>query len=94
MFLKPREMIEAEFYDREFAPIIRRIVNVSAMSEPSEWTVETDRGLTKFVLETDSDVRRVDRTRAMIFDTHGTRFAINELNRLDARSRRYLERYL
>ena len=89
-----REMIEADFYDREFAPVIRRIVNVSAMSEPSEWTIETDRGQTQFVLETDSDVRRIDRNRAMIFDAHGTRFAIDDLNRLDNRSRRYLERYL
>ena len=89
-----RNMIEAEFRDREFAPVIRRIVSVSALSEPSEWSVETDRGETKFVLETDSDVRRIDRTRAMIFDAHGTRYAIEDLSRLDSRSRRYLERYL
>jgi hypothetical protein len=89
-----RMMIESEFRDREFAPVIRRIVSVSALSEPSEWTVETDRGATKFVLETDSDVRRIDPSRAMIFDAHGTRFAIDDLNRLDSRSRRYLERYL
>lgn len=89
-----RNMIEAEFRDREFAPVILRIVNVSALSEPSEWSVETDRGSTKFVLESDSDVRRIDRTRAMIFDAHGTRYAIEDLNLLDSRSRRYLERYL
>jgi hypothetical protein len=89
-----RRILEAEFADREFAPIIRRIVAVSAMSEPSEWTVETDRGPTKFVLETDSDVRRLDRNRAMIFDAHGTRFLIEDLDRLDGSSRRYLERYL
>jgi len=89
-----REMIEADFRDREFAPVIRRIKNVSALAEPSEWTVETDRGQARFVLETDSDVRRIDRNRAVIFDAHGTRYAIDDLNRLDTHSRRYLERYL
>ena len=89
-----RRTLEAEFRDREFTPVIRRIVNVSAMSEPSEWTIETDRGLTKFVLESDSDVRRLDRRRAMISDAHGTRFRIEDLHQLDSRSRRYLERYL
>lgn len=89
-----RLTLEAEFADREFAPIIRQIVSVSAMNEPSEWTVETDRGPTKFVLASDSDVRRLNATRAMIFDAHGTRFQIEDLLNLDARSRRYLERYL
>lgn len=89
-----RRTLEAEFADREFAPVIRRIVNVSAMNEPSEWTVETDRGSTRFVLETDSDVRRLNASRAIIFDAHGTRFIIEDRHKLDSRSRRYLERYL
>ena len=89
-----RSTLEAEFADREFAPVIRSVESVSAWNEPSEWTVETDRGPTKFVLETDSDVRRLSATRAMIFDAHGTRYLIDDLHRLDARSRRYLERYL
>lgn len=89
-----RRTLEQEFYDREFAPLIRRIENVSSMNEPSEWSVETDRGPTRFVLESDSDVRRLSRTRAVIFDSHGTRFAIDDLTKLDYRSRRYLERYL
>jgi hypothetical protein len=89
-----RQILEHEFSDREFAPQIRRIVNVSSMNEPSEWTVETDRGPTCFVLESDSDVRRLSRTRAIIIDSHGTKFAIEDLTKLDYRSRRYLERYL
>jgi hypothetical protein len=89
-----RSTLEQEFAEREFAPLIRRIVNVSSMNEPSEWTVETDRGTTQFVLESDSDVRRLSRTRAVIFDSHGTRFAIEDLTELDHRSRRFLERYL
>lgn len=89
-----RKTLEAEFADREFAPRIQRIINVSTMTEPSEWTVETDRGRAQFVLESDSDVRRLSRARAVIFDSHGTRFAIEDLTKLDHRSRRYLERYL
>ncbi len=89
-----RRTLEAEFADREFVPIIRHIQNVSAWNEPSEWTVDTDRGPTTFVLESDSHVRRLSASRAMIFDAHGTCYAIEDLHRLDARSRRYLERYL
>jgi hypothetical protein len=56
--------------------------------------VETDRGPTQFVLESDGDVRRLSRNRAFIFDSHGTRYQVEDVRKLDARSRRYLERYL
>jgi hypothetical protein len=79
---------------REFVPIIRRIVRVSAPVEPSEWEVETDRGRTCFVVNSEDDVRRLDGQRAMILDTQGIRYLIPDLRGLDAASRRILERYL
>jgi hypothetical protein len=89
-----RQTLEEEFASREFAPKVRRIVSVSALSEPSEWIVDTDRGRSKFVLQSDGDVRRLDGRRAMIVDAHGTRYQIEDIQKLDTRSRRHLERYL
>jgi Domain of unknown function (DUF1854) len=89
-----RELIEQELDQREFMPQLRRIVSISANSEPCEWEVETDRGRTKFLLKTDEDVRRIDDRRAMVTDTSGISYLIEDVTALDAKSRRYLERYL
>ncbi len=39
-----RTLVEAELAEREFMPVIRRIVSVSSFATPSTWQVETDRG--------------------------------------------------
>ena len=44
----PRAALEEELARREFMPILRRVVRISAPAEPSEWEVETDRGSTRF----------------------------------------------
>ncbi|MBL0157386.1 MAG: DUF1854 domain-containing protein [Bryobacterales bacterium] len=36
--------MEEELAQREFVPVILRIVNTPALTEPSSWRVETDRG--------------------------------------------------
>ena len=74
--------------------MVRRIVRISAPVEPSEWEVETDRGRTRFVLNSEDDVRRLSDHRALIFDAHGIRYLIPDLRALDGTSRRLLERYL
>ena len=86
--------IEEELAKREFVPIIHRIVNVSSPVEPSEWEIETDRGRTSFVLNSEDDVHELDERRALITDAHGVRYLISDILRLDAESRRLLERYL
>jgi hypothetical protein len=62
--------------------------------EPSEWEVETDRGPTRFILNNEDDVRRLDDQRALVIDASGIRYLIPDLRSLDAASRRVLERYL
>jgi hypothetical protein len=89
-----RQQIEDELAKREFVPIIVRIVNVSSPVEPSEWEVETDRGRTFFMLDSEDDVHELDEHRALITDAHGIRYLIPDIARLDADSRRLLERYL
>jgi hypothetical protein len=86
--------IEEELAKHEFVPIIRRIVKVSAPVEPSEWEVETDRGRTSFVLNSEDDVHELDEHRALITDAHGIRYLIADIGQFDANSRRLLERYL
>ena len=78
---------------REFVPVVRRILSVSAV-EPSEWRVETDRGPTRFLLNSEDDVCPLDDHRALVTDANGIRYLIPDLRQLDATSRRLLERFL
>jgi hypothetical protein len=89
-----RVVLEEELARREFVPVLRRVLSVSAVVEPSEWEVETDRGVTKFLLNSDEDVYPLSGGRALITDSHGIRYLIADLEALDANSRRLLERYL
>jgi hypothetical protein len=92
----PRDLaaaLEAELARRDFVPVVRRVLRVSAL-EPSEWEVETDRGRATFVLKTEDDVRRLPDHRAMLVDGDGVRYLIPDVRALDATSRRFLERYL
>ncbi|HEX3998129.1 MAG TPA: DUF1854 domain-containing protein [Pirellulales bacterium] len=89
-----RAVLEADLSQREFIPVVRRIVRMAAFSEPSEWVVETDRGQTQFLLGNEEDVHRIDAKRAMIVDTNGVRYLIADIGALDGHSRRILERYL
>jgi hypothetical protein len=89
-----RAVLEADLAGREFVPVIRRMVRVSAPVEPSEWEVETDRGPTRFPLNSEDDVHPLDEHRALVTDAHGIRYLIEDVRLLDAVSRRLLERYL
>jgi len=88
-----RKVLEDELSRREFVPVLRRILSVSAM-EPSEWRVETDRGATRFLLRSEDDVCPLDDHRALVTDANGIRYLIPDLRQLDATSRRLLERFL
>jgi hypothetical protein len=88
-----RKVIESELAQREFVPLIRRIVSATH-HEPSDWTVETDRGRTSFQLNNEDDVRRLDSDQASIVDSNGIRYLIASVRRLDGSSRRILEHFL
>lgn len=89
-----RETLEIELSQREFVPIIRRILNNPPDAEPTEWKVETDRGVTVFQLESQSDVHRNEAGQVTFVDAHGIRYLIPDPRQLDARSRRVLDRFL
>jgi hypothetical protein len=89
-----RQLVEESLARREFLPVLRRILKISTLVEPSEWEVETDRGRTRFILNNEDDVRPLDDHRALVIDANGIRYVIPDLRLLDAGSRRVLERYL
>ena len=89
-----RALITDELLSREFTPVISRIVSVSTFSTPSIWQVETDRGITSFVLKGEEDIRRLSEGALWIADSHGIQFIVRDRRALDRRSRRLLERFL
>lgn len=89
-----RAFLEEDLTRREFVPVVRRILRISAGVEPSEWDVETDRGPTRFLLNSEDDIHPLADHRALVTDAHGVRYLIPDLRALDATSRRLLERYL
>lgn len=89
-----RQLVREELAQREFVPVVRRLVSVSTFATPSHWRVNTDRGDTQFILRGEEDIRRIDRGRLLITDSHGMQYLIPDLYALDAYSRRLLDRFL
>ena len=89
-----RELLQTELTRREFVPVIRRIVSISSLAEPCEWRVETDRGPTSFVLNSDEHVRKLGPDKALILDSHGLRYLVPDAKQLDSHSHKLLARYL
>lgn len=89
-----RTLIEEELRLREFMPVIERLVEVSSFATPSQWTVDTDRGRTSFVLKGEEDIRRLSREVLLVLDSHGVQFLIRQPQRLDRHSRQLLDRFL
>jgi hypothetical protein len=86
-----RGMLESELSQREFLPLILRIVAVSD-GEPTEWSVATDRGPRRFTVAHADDIVYAADGAAFITDTVGVRYHIPQVSRLDGRSRRLLVR--
>ena len=90
---KLRTALETELAHREFVPVIARIVSATT-EEPSDWVVETDRGRTAFQLNSEDDVRRIEPDQASIVDSHGIRYLVPDVRKLDPASRRKLDHFL
>jgi len=90
-----RTVLDEELSRREFVPVVQRIEAVSSETDPAQWHIATDRGRTTFFMEdSDNDVRRLGPNRILLVDTHGIRYLIPDTRRLDATSRRILDRFL
>lgn len=91
---KSREVLREELSRRAFMPLIQRILHVSGNAEPTEWRVATDRGETRFALQSDDQVRLLGEQKVMIIDANGVRYLIPNYHDLDAKSRRIIEWYV
>ena len=89
-----RRLVEELLAEREFVPEIRRLLAVSSFSTPSTWSVDTDRGETRFVLKGEEDIRRIGRTQLLIADSQGLQFVVRDFLAIDRHSKRLLERFL
>lgn len=87
-------ILEAEFQSREFMPTIHQIQSVNTYTTPSTWHIKTDRGATELILKGEEDIRRIGNGRLIITDAQGIQYCIHNLNALDRRSLRFLERFL
>lgn len=89
-----RTLLREEFAGRELMPTVLRLLAVSTFSTPSQWTVETDRGETTFILKSEEDIRRLGEGRLLIASSHGIHFLVPDRFSLDRHSRKLLERFL
>lgn len=89
-----RKLVEAELASREFIPEIHNIRKVSTFATPSIWEVETDRGLTSFILRGEDDIRRLNHSSLLVADSHGIHFLIRDSRKLNKHSRKLLDRFL
>jgi hypothetical protein len=89
-----RKVLDDELSQREFIPVIKRIVRVTGEATPSDWDVETDRGATRFTLDSEDDIRPLGPHRLFITDSRKLRYQVPDLRALDGHSRRLLEKFL
>ena len=89
-----RRLIREDLHAREFVPIIEKVMSISVAADPSEWHVKTERGATRFTLNDEDDIHRLNDHRILIIDSHGIRYLIPDIRRMDVSSRRILSHYL
>ena len=89
-----RTLLTEALEQREFVPELRRVHGVSSFATPSTWDVDTDRGRTQFVLKGEEDIRRLGHGLLIVNDAHGVQYLIRDLHRMDAASRKLLDRFL
>jgi hypothetical protein len=87
-------LIHSELNSRDFMPEIKRIIGVSSFATPCNWQVETDRGLTTFILKGEENIRRLAPPSLLITESHGIHFLIRDRFGLDHHSRKILDRFL
>jgi hypothetical protein len=88
-------LLAEEFAQRDFMPVIERIVSVSSFATPSTWQVQTDRGPTELILKSEDDIRRLKGPGALLIaDGNGLHFMVRDRRQLDANSQKILKRFL
>lgn len=88
-------LLEEEFAVREFIPEVLCIEAIDAISVPSVWTVQTDRGQTHVSLKAEEDIRKIDgRHHLLITSRDGVQYRIRDARTLDKQTQKFLELFL
>jgi ABC-type multidrug transport system ATPase subunit len=88
-----RAVLDRALAHGDFLPLIARILSVTQEATSSLWRVDTDRGVTDFVVDQEDHVRPLDDGRHLISDSHGMRYLVPVPSALDAPSRKILARF-
>ena len=86
-----RQVVEQELADKVFNPKIRRIVDYRHEFGVTSITAETDRGRVTFQIRSRDDIRILSRTRGLFRDADGNTYEMEDLDALDAQSRKWLQ---
>jgi ABC-type glutathione transport system ATPase component len=72
----------------ELLPRVEQIEALKQEATQSSWTVLTERGPRRFVVEQEDHIRRLADGRHLLTDSHGMRYLLPPLEQLDPRSRK------
>jgi ATP-binding cassette, subfamily B, bacterial len=72
----------------ELLPRVEQIEALKQEATQSSWTVLTERGPRRFVVEQEDHIRRLADGRHLLTDSHGMRYVLPPLEQLDPRSRK------
>lgn len=82
-----RELLEKRYH----VPEIKRIIDVDDAHNAHRWTVETDKGVRRFLVRDRHNFRRIRGVGKIIIDVDGSRFFIPRGADLDPQSRKLLD---
>lgn len=89
-----RALVQQALDEREFMPVISRLIEVSGFVTPCTWQVDTDRGPARFVLKGEEDIRRIGNGALLVSDSDGIHYLIRDVAALDRSSRKILDRFM
>lgn len=89
-----QKLVAEELAQRELMPVIKKVLSISNYNTPSLFRVVTNKGETRFMLQDDSDIRRVNTQMILFTDPLGVSFLIPNVFELDSRSRQMIEHFI
>ena len=87
-----RAILAEELSRAYFVPKITYIYEIEDAHGAARWEVETDRGYRIFDIRDREDVRVLSKSRLLLQDADGNRYEIKDVNALDERSRKLLDK--
>jgi hypothetical protein len=88
-----RHIFKEELNRCMFTPVIRQITRLTPVGDNVRLYIETDRGVTDIVVDTE-DIYRLSENRVLIKDVSGIRYLIPDWHKMSAQSRKILDMYL